>query len=177
MKFTTNSTSFINLQNILNQVVLKNKNMPNPILNNEIAVAKLNNQIIKRNKNLKIIFNNIENDFYELCKKAFTHNLFKYVYINYERYNYTLVEYMCFSHKPAKFSILDFCAAIGIFIPHYCYHPDLSIAGNCRMCLVQLDGSLKPIASCAISMNNKMIINTQSVFVKKVQEELWSFYC
>lgn len=163
----TSSFQVINLQNVLNQVILnksnKNKNL------------KHSNQLIKKNQNYINSFNQIEINFYNLCKNAFFNNLFKFVYINFERYNYTLIEYICLYNKGEKFSILDFCAAIGIFIPHYCYHPDLSIAGNCRMCLVQLDGSIKPIASCAITMSNKMIINTQSIFVKKAQEVLWNF--
>lgn len=98
------------------------------------------------------------------------------IYINFEKYNYSLIEFFFSFFKGEKFSILDFCTIIGITIPHYCYHPDLSIAGNCRMCLIQLDGSLKPIASCALLISSKMIINTQSVFVKKIQEVLWNFY-
>lgn len=166
--------SVSNLQNLLNSVILNN-NKSN-LDNSKLVTHNNNNQLIKKNQNLKILFNIIEKDFLKLCSTAYLKNLFKYVYINYEKYNYTLVEYICLYTKGQKFSVLDFCAAIGIFIPHYCYHPDLSIAGNCRMCLIQLDGSIKPIASCAITMSNKMIINTQSVFVKKVQEELWNFY-
>lgn len=105
------------------------------------------------------------NDFLDYCFEKV-----KFIYINNEKYNYNLVEYMCFKKLGLKFSILDFCATVGIFIPHYCYHPDLSIAGNCRMCLIQLDGALKPIASCAITISNNMILNTQSIFVKKIQE-------
>lgn len=94
----------------------------------------------------------------------------KFIVINYEKYNYQFIEYMCQFKFGNKISILDFCATVGYFIPHYCYHPDLSIAGNCRMCLIQLDGSIKPIASCAIHISPNMIINTQSLFVKKLQE-------
>lgn len=154
------------LQILINKVILKN-----PLVNNSNLKSK-----IKTNINYKNLFFEIETNFYNLCKQAILKNLFKYVYINNERYNYTLVEYICLYNKGEKFSILDFCSVIGIFIPHYCYHPDLSIAGNCRMCLIQLDGSIKPIASCAITMSNKMIINTQSIFVKKMQEVLWNFY-
>lgn len=169
-----NPNPVTNLQNLLKKVILNNTKS---VLDNSKTVINIsNNQIIKKNQNLKILFELIEKDFFNLCKTAYLKNLFKYVYINYEKYNYTLVEYICLYTKGQKFSVLDFCAAIGIFIPHYCYHPDLSIAGNCRMCLIQLDGSIKPIASCAITMSNKMIINTQSIFVKKVQEELWNFY-
>jgi hypothetical protein len=152
-------------------------NKKKSILDSKIVTPQSTNALIKKNQNSKILFSSIELDFLNFCKNAYLKNLFKYVYINYEKYNYTLVEYICLYTKGQKFSVLDFCTAIGIFIPHYCYHPDLSIAGNCRMCLVQLDGSIKPIASCAITMSNKMIINTQSIFVKKVQEELWNFCC
>ena len=162
----TNSLNQIrNLQNLLNKVIL-----------NKLKKSKTINQLVKINQTAKIIYNEIELNFYNLCKLATLNNTFKFVYINYERYNYTLIEYICLYNKGEKFSILDFCAIIGIFIPHYCYHPDLSIAGNCRMCLVQLDGSIKPVASCAITMSPKMIINTQSIFVKKAQEVLWNFY-
>jgi hypothetical protein len=144
--------------------IINTNSVTYPILISKIAT------VIKKNQNLKNIFQKIKNDFKTLCLDFFEKKNFKYVYINYERYNYNLVEYMCSYKKGEKFSILDFCAAIGIFIPHFCYHPDLSIAGNCRMCLVQLDGSIKPVASCAITMSNKMVINTQSIFVKKLQE-------
>jgi hypothetical protein len=165
---TVNDTHQINdLQKLLKSVILKNSKVEN---------IKGQHQLIKKNQNNKNLFNVLEINFYKLCQNAYLNNLFKFVYVNFERYNYTLIEYICLYNKGEKFSVLDFCATIGIFIPHYCYHPDLSIAGNCRMCLIQLDGSIKPIASCAITMSNKMIINTQSIFVKKVQEVLWNFY-
>ena len=119
---------------------------------------------------------NYFNIFNKICLNSLNSN---FIYINFEKYNYNFVEYIylyLYKDNITKLSILDFCSAIGIFIPHYCYHPDLSIAGNCRMCLIQIDGSMKPIASCALSITNKMIINTQSIFVKKAQEVLWNFY-
>ena len=45
-------------------------------------------------------------------------------------------------------NILQACELIGIEIPRFCYHEKLSIAGNCRMCLVEMEGSSKPVASC-----------------------------
>ena len=162
------SNQVLDLQNLLIKVILKKTTQKK---------TNLFAPIIKKNQNYYNLFKIIETNFYKLCKDACSNNLFKFVYVNFERYNYTLIEYICLYNKGEKFSVLDFCATIGIFIPHYCYHPDLSIAGNCRMCLIQLDGSIKPIASCAITMSNKMIINTQSIFVKKVQEVLWNFFC
>lgn len=149
-----------NLRKFLDKIKIKfNDNI------NHIVIAA-----VIQNKNFKIIFNKIYRKFLELCLLAINNNNFKYVYINNDQYNYNLVEYMCSYKKTDKFSILDFCSVIGISIPHFCYHPDLAIAGNCRMCLIQLEGSLKPIASCAFTISNKMIINTNSIFVKKIQE-------
>jgi NADH-quinone oxidoreductase subunit G len=50
---------------------------------------------------------------------------------------------------PAEFTLLQACESAGAEIPRFCFHERLSIAGNCRMCLVELKGSPKPIASCA----------------------------
>src|SRR5262247_4524660 len=50
---------------------------------------------------------------------------------------------------PSDYTLLQACEAAGAEIPHFCFHERLSIAGNCRMCLVELKGSPKPIASCA----------------------------
>jgi len=50
---------------------------------------------------------------------------------------------------PAEFTLMQACEAAGAEIPRFCFHQRLSIAGNCRMCLVELKGAPKPIASCA----------------------------
>jgi NADH-quinone oxidoreductase subunit G len=50
---------------------------------------------------------------------------------------------------PAEYTLLQACEEAGAEIPRFCYHERLSIAGNCRMCLVELKGAPKPIASCA----------------------------
>lgn len=47
-------------------------------------------------------------------------------------------------------TVLEACARVGIEIPRFCYHERLSVAGNCRMCLVEVEKSLKPVASCAM---------------------------
>jgi len=67
-------------------------------------------------------------------------------------------------------TILQACASIGITIPRFCYHERLSIAGNCRMCLVEIAKSPKPVASCALQIDNGMIIKTNSDLVKKARE-------
>jgi NADH dehydrogenase (ubiquinone) Fe-S protein 1 len=50
-------------------------------------------------------------------------------------------------------TILKACEQSGLLIPRFCYHDRLSIAGNCRMCLVQLDKAAKPVASCALEVS------------------------
>ena len=55
---------------------------------------------------------------------------------------------------PAEFTVLQACEAAGAEIPRFCFHERLSIAGNCRMCLVEVKGAPKPIASCALGMRD-----------------------
>lgn len=80
-------------------------------------------------------------------------------------------------------SLLQACELAGHEIPRFCYHERLSIAGNCRMCLVQVDGMPKPVASCAMGVNdlrplpdgepNK--VDTLSPLVKKAREGVMEF--
>src|SRR6516165_6201654 len=55
---------------------------------------------------------------------------------------------------PAGYTILQACEHAGIEVAHFCYHERLAIAGNCRMCLVEVEKSPKPIASCAMAAND-----------------------
>ena len=74
-----------------------------------------------------------------------------------------------------KISLITYLIANGISIPHYCYHNDLSIAGNCRVCIVELKNSLKPIVSCATSVNSTLFNNDiyhDSVLIKKARENI-----
>mgnify|MGYP000240955736 CR=1 FL=1 len=59
-------------------------------------------------------------------------------------------------------SILQACEKAGVTIPHFCFHERLAVAGNCRMCLVEVENMPKPIASCAMPVSKGMRINTQS---------------
>jgi hypothetical protein len=72
----------------------------------------------------------------------------------------------------SRLSILEACKLIGIKIPRFCYHETLSIAGNCRMCLVEIATSLKPVVACATEILPGMIISTNSPFVKKSRENI-----
>ena len=64
-------------------------------------------------------------------------------------------------------TVLQACEKAGVEIPRFCYHEKLSIAGNCRMCLVEMEKSHKPVASCAMPAAEGMSIKTRvTVFVK-----------
>lgn len=72
-------------------------------------------------------------------------------------------------------TVLQACEKLGIEIPVFCYHPKLSIAGNCRMCLVQTGTSKKPIASCAMPAAEGMSIRTDTPVVHKAREGVLEF--
>ncbi len=72
-------------------------------------------------------------------------------------------------------TVLQACEEAGAEIPRFCYHERLSIAGNCRMCLVELEKSPKPIASCAMTAADGMVVLTKSKLVKKAREGVMEF--
>ena len=72
-------------------------------------------------------------------------------------------------------TILQACEEAGLEIPRFCYHDRLSIAGNCRMCLVDVEGAPKPVASCAMPINEGMSIHTNTQTVKKAREGVMEF--
>ncbi len=106
----------------------------------------------------------------------------KYFYINNIKFNYTL-EFQNNNLDETTWkqdaALIEYCkTVVGINIPHYCYHKSLSISGNCRMCLIELANSPKPIVSCSMSaksslMNNKIFTN--SPLVKKARENVLEF--
>lgn len=85
---------------------------------------------------------------------------------------------------PAEFTLLQACEAAGVEIPRFCYHERLSIAGNCRMCLVEVKGGPpKPQASCAMGVRDLRpgpngeppVVMTKSPMVKKAREGVMEF--
>ena len=69
-------------------------------------------------------------------------------------------------------SILEACKYVGITIPRFCYHETLSVAGNCRMCLVEVENNPKPISSCTRPVENNMAIFVDTPLVKKARENV-----
>jgi NADH-quinone oxidoreductase subunit G len=84
---------------------------------------------------------------------------------------------------PPEFTLLQAAEAAGVEIPRFCFHERLSIAGNCRMCLVELKGSPKPVASCAWGVRDcrpgpngePPVVNTKSPMVRKAREGVMEF--
>ena len=72
-------------------------------------------------------------------------------------------------------TVLQACELAGAEIPRFCYHERLSIAGNCRMCLVEIEKSPKPIASCAMPASDGMKIKTNTPFVDKARKGVMEF--
>ena len=72
-------------------------------------------------------------------------------------------------------TVLQACEQAGYEIPRVCYHEKLSIAGNCRMCLVELEKSPKPIASCAMPVAEGMNIKTNTNMVEKARKGVMEF--
>jgi NADH-quinone oxidoreductase subunit G len=72
-------------------------------------------------------------------------------------------------------TVLQACESAGIEIPRFCYHERLSIAGNCRMCLVAMKGAPKPVASCAMPAAEGMVIYTNTPEVHKMRKGVMEF--
>ena len=83
------------------------------------------------------------------------------------------------NNKPVEVStnwtVLEACSFVGIDIPRFCYHQELSVAGNCRMCLVEIEKAPKPVASCAMPVSPNMKIFTDTPLVKKAREGVLEF--
>ena len=72
-------------------------------------------------------------------------------------------------------TVLQACEKAGVEIPRFCYHEKLSIAGNCRMCLVEMEKSPKPIASCAMPAAEGMVIKTNTPNIEKSRKGVMEF--
>lgn len=78
-----------------------------------------------------------------------------------------------------KKSLIAYLISNGISVPHYCYHNNLSIAGNCRVCLIEIEKTAKPVVSCATGANimyqSQNKIYHDSPLVKKARENILEF--
>ena len=77
---------------------------------------------------------------------------------------------------PEGITIIQACEIADVEIPRFCYHERLAIAGNCRMCLVEIEGMPpKPVASCAMPVTEGMKVHTDTPMVKKAREGVMEF--
>ncbi len=72
-------------------------------------------------------------------------------------------------------TVMEAATKLGVFVPHFCYHKKLSIAANCRMCLVQVEKAPKPLPACATPATEGMKVQTSSEYAKKAQEGVMEF--
>jgi len=75
----------------------------------------------------------------------------------------------------AGLTLLQACEQAGVEIPRFCYHERLSIAGNCRMCLVEVERAPKPVASCAMPIADGMVVRTNTPMVEKARKGVMEF--
>ncbi len=76
---------------------------------------------------------------------------------------------------PAGSMVMTATNKLGVYVPHFCWHPKLSIAANCRMCLVQIEKAPKPMPACATPVTEGMKIHTRSEYAKEAQRGVMEF--
>ena len=78
-------------------------------------------------------------------------------------------------YVPKNRTVFQACQDSGVAVPHFCYHKSLKIAGNCRICLVEVVGRPKPVASCALPVSEGLIVFTTSSLTQKRRERVIEF--
>jgi NADH-quinone oxidoreductase subunit G len=76
---------------------------------------------------------------------------------------------------PHGSTVMDATNKLGVYVPHFCYHPKLSIAANCRMCLVEVEKAPKPLPACATPVTDGMKVKTHSPAAKNAQNGVMEF--
>ncbi|MCB1007392.1 MAG: (2Fe-2S)-binding protein, partial [Acidobacteria bacterium] len=77
---------------------------------------------------------------------------------------------------PAGTNLVDAAAKVGVQIPHYCYHPRLSVVGQCRMCMVEIEGMPKLQAACSTQvMKDGMVVRASSPAANEAQRAIMEF--
>ena len=75
-------------------------------------------------------------------------------------------------HAEPGQTVLQAALAAGHYIPYFCWHPDLSVAGTCRMCIVDVEGRRLPAASCTLKAEEGMVVRTESEKLRRMQSNL-----
>ena len=79
-----------------------------------------------------------------------------------------------FEAEPGS-TIIEVADNAGIYIPRFCYHEKLSVAANCRMCLVEVERAPKPLPACATPVTDGMVVQTLSDIAKQAQADTMEF--
>ena len=69
-------------------------------------------------------------------------------------------------------SVMEAALANGIEIPHLCYHPELSVSGGCRLCVVEIEGWTDPMASCGLACQDGMVVRAQSEQLSDMRRDI-----
>ncbi|HYE92781.1 MAG TPA: 2Fe-2S iron-sulfur cluster-binding protein [Terriglobales bacterium] len=77
---------------------------------------------------------------------------------------------------PAGTNLIEAARRLGIEVPHYCYHPGLSIAGQCRLCMVDIEKTPRPTIACNTQAADGMVVHTQSERVKETRRSIMEFH-
>lgn len=127
-------------------------------------------------KNRKKDFLRFEKRREEFLKTIKVPKNLNYFFLNKKGYNLNLINQFIKTNSNKKnISILDICVILNNVIPHYCYHFNLSIAGNCRMCLVELSSSFKPVVACAVDLAPNQKISTDTFLVTRARQGIMEF--
>ena len=78
------------------------------------------------------------------------------------------------AYEPGQ-TVIQVAKTAGIEIPHYCYHPGLSIAGNCRICMVEVEGWPRPQIACKLAPSPGMVVKTGSDLAKEARRSTMEF--
>src|SRR5881396_1564391 len=77
---------------------------------------------------------------------------------------------------PAGTNLIEAARRLGIEVPHYCYHPGLSIAGQCRLCMVDIEKTPRPSIACNTPAADGMVVHTQTERVKDMRRSMMEFH-
>lgn len=134
----------------------------------------MENFLIKHRKSEFNFYKNKKKYLFNLVSETGTN-----FFLNKKGYNFNLInDFLKSSIKSGKkknVSILDTCISLNQMIPHYCYHFNLSIAGNCRMCLVEVSSALKPVVACAVDLMPNQKISTETLLVTRARQGIMEF--
>ena len=77
---------------------------------------------------------------------------------------------------PAGTNLIEAARAAGVEVPHYCYHPSLSIAGQCRLCMVDIEKTPRPTIACNTTAADGMVVNTETDRVRETRKSIMEFH-